>query len=368
VREKIVRKKYFTPEDPALPMSYPGFVLRTLLQDGYRLDDLIEGTGLKEKQLNDPNFRCGFQPLRRLLSNCIAQTADPHLGARLALRFQPNFIGLPSYTAMNAANFEDGLEVLSKFFYLNFPAFELSILKKTSCLKTGEAALRLRSKFPFHEIEYFGFSSAIVAINGLLKVMLQADEVATRAEMTVKRPENFAQIEAELGFRFGFDASENKIIFPANLMGRQLPGSDPLNHARLLGLCEHLAEEMSFETTPVAQVLAILEDKSSLSASLSDVAAELGYSERGLRRQLARSGTSYLNLVNQVRERRARSLLANSTTPIKAIADALGFGSPSNFARSFKRWTGVSPKAFRDRVQTLPPSEAGRKRISSGRK
>jgi len=344
-------RKVFTPDDPALPMNYPGFVFRKLREKGYPADTLLAETGLEEKLLSDPHFRCGFQPLRRLFLNALEQSGDPHLGVRLALQFQPTYIGLPAYAAMNAARFKDGLGVLAKFFFLNFPAFEFRLVEADAGLQAGEAAVRLRSKFPFEDIAYFGISSAIVAINGLLKAMLQADQVATRAEMTIDTPEGWICMEATIGFPIRFGATENQIIFSKALLDRPLPGADPINHARLLGLCEQFAEEMAFETTPVTQVMAILESAPTFTVSLSDVASELGYSERGLRRQLDRSGTSYRKLLDQVREQRARTLLSGSTQPIKTIAGALGFDSSSNFARSFKRWTGLTPKAFREQAQ-----------------
>ena len=359
IENPSMARKVFTPDDPALPMNYPGFVFRTLREEGYSADALLAETGLDEAHLSDPHFRCGFRPLRRLFLNAIERTGDPDLGVMLALKFQPTYIGLPAYTAMNAGRFADGLDVLKSYFFLNFPAFEIRVVEDHFSLEAGEAAIRLRSKFPFEDLEYFGFGSAIVAINGLLKAMLQADRAATRAEMTVGRPENWPAIEARIGFPFRFEASENQIIFPEALLDRPLPGADPINHARLLGLCEQFAAEMAFVTTPVTQVLAILDGAPSLTVSLSDVAAELGYSERGLRRKLAQSGSSYRKLVDQVRERRARTLLSGSLQPIKAIAGALGFESSSNFARSFKRWTGLTPKAFRD--QALAQDDAGRK-------
>jgi len=177
--------------------------------------------------------------------------------------------------------------------------------------------------------------------------------------MTVGRPETWPAIEPRIGFSVRFAAAENRIVFPEALLDRPLPGADPINHARLLGLCEQFAREMAFETTPVTRMMAFLEGAPSLTVSLSDVAAELGYSERGLRRQLERSGTSYRKLVDQVREQRARALLSGSKQPIKSIAGTLGFESSSNFARSFKRWTGLTPKAFRD--QSLARDDAGRK-------
>jgi len=352
-------RKVFTPDDPALPMNYPGFVFRTLREEGYPADTLLAGTGLEEARFSDPHFRCGFQPLRRLFLNAIEQTGDLHLGVKLGQLFQPTYIGVPSYTAMNAARFKDGIDVLTRFFFLNFPAFEVRLIEIDPSLPAGHAAVRLRSKFPFEDIAYFGFSSAIVALNGLFKAMLQSERVATRADMAVNTPEGRICLEATIGFPIRFDAAENQIIFPAVLLDRPLPGADPINHTRLLGLCEQFAEEMAFETTPVTQVMAILESAPFLTVSLSDVAAELGYSERSLRRLLDRSGTSYRKLVDQVREQRARNLLSGGTQPIKAIAGALGFESPSNFARSFKRWTGLTPKAFRE--QTQRQDEAGRK-------
>lgn len=354
-----MQRKSFTPDDPALPMNYPGFVFRTLREDGLVADELLAGTGLDEAHLSDPHFRCGFRPLRRLFLNAIERTGDPDLGIMLALRFQPTYIGLPAYTAMNAGRFADGLDALTRFFFLNFPAFEFRLEQADSSPQAGDAAIRLRSRFPFEDIEYFAFGSAIVAINGLLKAMLQADHAATRAEMTVGRPETWPAIGSRIGFPFRFESSENRIIFPQALLDRPLPGADPINHARLLGLCEQFAEEMAFETTPVTQVMAILEGVPSLTVSVSDVAAEMGYSERGLRRQLARSGTSYRKLVDRVREQRARRLLSGSVQPVKAIAGALGFESSSNFARSFKRWTGLTPKAFREQAQHR--EDAGRR-------
>ncbi len=350
MERRSVVNKVFTPADPALPMNYPGFVFRTLLEDGYPEEALLAGTGLAAEQLGDPHFRCGFQPLRRLLRNAIDRTGDPDLGIRLAQKFQPTYIGLPSYAAMNAACFADGLAVLTRFFFLYFPAFEFSVSSQQPGLDPDETAIRLRSKFPFEDIEYFGLSSAIVAINGLLKAMLRAETVATRAELTVQRPAQVAEIAAGLGFEFRFEAAENRIVFPAELLDRPLPGSDPLNHARLLGLCEQFAQEMTFGETPVTQVIAVLEGTPSLAASLSDTATALGYSERNLRRQLDQSGTLYRKLVEQMREQRARALLSGTTQPIKAIAGATGFESSSNFARSFKRWTGLTPKAYRDKA------------------
>ncbi|MEL7515167.1 MAG: AraC family transcriptional regulator ligand-binding domain-containing protein [Pseudomonadota bacterium] len=351
--------KTFTPDDPVIPMSYPGFVFRVLRRQGYPADALLSKTGLVEENLESSEFRTIFKPIQRLFENALSTTQNPHLGITIALRFEPANIGLPAHTAMNAPSFGAGLDVLARFLPLNFPSLDIAVVSDRSDLTEDEAAICLRSKFPYGDIEYFMFSSALVAINSLLNAMRKQEHTLSRAQAMVSRPEGWSDVDHQLNCPVTFDETENLLVFPRFLLDEPLPGSDPINHARLLMLCEQLAATAAYEATPVTQVMAILEAHPNLTLQLSDVAMELGYSERSLRRQLDRSGTSYRRLMDQVRETRARALLSGSTQPIKSIAGALGFESSSNFARSFKRWTGLTPKAFRDRAEVQ--DDAGRK-------
>ena len=353
-----MNNKTFTLDDPALPMNYPGFVFRTLCSEGHDAKTLLAGTGLSEEHLHDPKFRTGFAPLRQFLLNAIVATDDHHLGVRLGWRFEPNYIGLPAYAAMNAKSFEDALVFLTRFFFLSFPAIDFSFPDTEAGLGMSEAAVRLRPKFPFDDITYFGTSSALIGCNGLFKSVLRAEQVTSRGEMTIRKPEGWEEIAGDIGFPIRFEASENRLIFPSELLTQPLPGADPINHQRLLELCEKFAADAEYETTLASRVLTFLETDGNLGASLSIVAAKLGYSERGLRRQLERTGTSFRTLSDQVRERRARELLLHTSRSVQDIAYELGYEAPSNFARSFKRWTDSSPKEFRD---------ACRARIERGR-
>lgn len=58
-------------------------------------------------------------------------------------------------------------------------------------------------------------------------------------------------------------------------------------------------------------------------------------------------GLSVMNYVNKVRVERACSLLLNSELPIERIALESGFNSRQNFAYTFKRITGMTPRKYR---------------------
>ncbi len=78
-------------------------------------------------------------------------------------------------------------------------------------------------------------------------------------------------------------------------------------------------------------------------------AAELGLSERTLRRRLAESGTSFSALADEMLRERARALVADAPRSITDIALELGFSDASAFSHAFRRWHGCSPRDLRAR-------------------
>ncbi|MDX2272730.1 MAG: AraC family transcriptional regulator ligand-binding domain-containing protein [Cyanobacteriota bacterium] len=348
-------QKHFAADDPAIPMNYLGFVFRTLGKDGYEVEALLAGTGLTAEQLEDPNFCCDFWSHRRFYKNAIALTNDPHLGAKLAQQFETNYIGLPAYAAMNAVCLGDALKVLNRFLFLTFPAIEFTFRDEEVKSQTGEVAIRLRLKLEFGDIAYFVLCTSLVICDGILRQILRAPQAVSHAELTISEPEGWVDAASFLNFPVRFNALEHHLFFPADLLHQPLPGADPINHKRLVGLCEQFAAEASFETTVDIQVVTFLKARHNLGVSMSEVAAALGYSERSLRRQLERCGVSFRKLVDQVRETRARWMLANTSKTVEAIAYELGFNTSSNFARSFKRWLGVTPGEFRDGQRARRP-------------
>ena len=77
------------------------------------------------------------------------------------------------------------------------------------------------------------------------------------------------------------------------------------------------------------------------------VADALALSGRTLRRQLGKLGTSYRQLLDQVRSDLAQQYLANSSLSVEQVALLLGYTETTNFRRAFKRWLGVSPRDYR---------------------
>lgn len=81
--------------------------------------------------------------------------------------------------------------------------------------------------------------------------------------------------------------------------------------------------------------------------TLPRLAARLGISGRTLQRRLAESGLAYQDLVEEVRRDLADRLLRRTSYSLAEVAFLTGFAEQSTFSRAFKRWRGVTPRAFR---------------------
>ena len=82
------------------------------------------------------------------------------------------------------------------------------------------------------------------------------------------------------------------------------------------------------------------------------LAGRLALSERTLRRRLAEAGTTYRNLLDRARHRRAVALLRAGEKSVTEVTLLIGFGDVTSFTRAFRRWTGEAPRNLRPKRRT----------------
>lgn len=80
------------------------------------------------------------------------------------------------------------------------------------------------------------------------------------------------------------------------------------------------------------------------------VAQPFNVSPRHLRRKLSEACTTYEKLLDEVRMELAIKLIQENRLNLGRIAFELGFLDPSSFTRAFRRWTSMSPTAFREQT------------------
>jgi AraC-like DNA-binding protein len=82
---------------------------------------------------------------------------------------------------------------------------------------------------------------------------------------------------------------------------------------------------------------------------LSTIARATGTSTRTLRRKLSDLGTSFHEELDKLRYELASQELRTGQASMTEVAERLGFTSTRTFQRAFRRWTGLTPSAYRQR-------------------
>jgi AraC-like DNA-binding protein len=99
-------------------------------------------------------------------------------------------------------------------------------------------------------------------------------------------------------------------------------------------------------------------------ADMKLAAQALGLSVRSLRRRLADEGKAYNDVACEAFAIVAKQLLRNRRRCIKEAAHEMGFADASTFHRAFRRWTGTTPRAYREAL--LENEERGQPRRVAG--
>jgi AraC-like DNA-binding protein len=111
---------------------------------------------------------------------------------------------------------------------------------------------------------------------------------------------------------------------------------------------DELLARLAADTTARGRVEeAILQILHTGHVAMTAVAARLGWSRDTLYRRLEAEGVTFTHVLDELRHRLALAYVRGGKVSVNETAYLLGFADPASFSRAFKRWTGLSPRAFR---------------------
>lgn len=302
---------------------------------------LLEGTGLVESQLEDPQVRVSPAAMWSLLQRALALTNEPALGFYLGLQLKLSSHGSVGFAAMTAATLRDALLVAERYLTLRAPFLTLHLT-----VEDEHATLTLGDSFPDVALRTFVTEALFTALVQMAHSLL-GRSVGGLFELAYAEPAYFPGFSHLWGGPARFDRNESRLLFPKGLLDEPLRMADAVAARQAVAECERELATLHQTSSLLASVRSQLGEDPRGFPSLTELAHKRHVSPRTLKRRLAEQHTSYQRLLDELRRDRALKLLEVKSHTIEEIAVRLGYSDAANFNRAFRRWLGVSPSRWR---------------------
>ena len=278
---------------------------------------------------------------RRLLEKAAALLDDPLLGLHLGRSITPAHFGVIGYVLLACGNLGAALQRLQQYQRLVYDVNPMRYRfdRNAVVLEWGVEQGR-----PGALADETAIAALVQMARDLTGKSFPPDEVC----FVNAAPASLKPYRDYFGCPVKFDQPQTVVRFALRWLALPLRQPD----AALLALLQRQADALLGELPDgddieqaVCRCIAGLSREGE--PTLERVAAALHTTPRTLHRRLERQGCNFRGLRERTRQRLAEDYLRDPRLRLAEIAQLLGFSEQSAFSRSFRRWTGQSPNAWR---------------------
>jgi AraC-like DNA-binding protein len=296
--------------------------------------EAMASAGLDTGGLDSLENRIPFVALGRLLYACAAKTVCPQFALLLGLRARLSYLGLPGQLARHSPTLGAALRTFAVYQHLNSQGMVTFLLEKDGVATLGSVVYQKGTE---HVDQIY--DANVAAAFGVMRELCGAHWRPERVLFSHSKPTDSGPYRRAFQAPCRFNAEQTALEFPAVLLDQRLSGADP-EQFRILEAQAHARTDYDvvFRLRSSLRILLLAQ-----AASGDQVAKLLSMHRRTLNRRLKAEGTTFRELLDEVRFEAACQLLDTARTPITDIASSLGYAETSAFSRAFRRWSGGTP-------------------------
>jgi AraC-like DNA-binding protein len=314
---------------------------------GIAPDPLLRQARLTLHQINNPRTAITVRDQIDFLNIVAASLEDDFLGFHLAQAVDLRDLGLLYYVLASSDMLIEALHRAARYSSIVNEGISLkcddgkSVRISFHCV--GEARHLDR-----HQIEC-SMAALVRMCRELTGLELKPDRVRLMRQRARHR-----EFEKFFGGDIEFGAAADEFMFSGNLRRLPLVKADPYLNRLMLAYCEEAISRRprprgSFRSSVENAVIPLLPHGK---ARASEIARQLGLSQRTFARRLSQEGLTFSKLLENLRADLARRHLADPDVAMSQIAWFLGYRDVGAFSHAFKRWTGKTPGQARAELQT----------------
>jgi AraC-like DNA-binding protein len=277
---------------------------------------------------------------------------DSAFGLHLAAQIDPRDVGLYFYAGSAARDLGEALSLFSRYCRIVNEAFRQKVTQGSDGVAIESEFVGLPKYAARHNMEF-----VVAGIRTALRTITGRSVTPAKVAFAHSRNSDVREFERFFGCPVEFGAANNLYLLSNDALSLPLITADPKLLRVLRPYCDAAAKERNAKPGTLRSAVEAEAEKllPHGKAKAENVAKTLALSLRTLARRLAEEGTTYGEVVDQLRKSLAIQYLKDPGMSLEQIAWLLGYEGSTSFNHAFRRWTGRSPSADRNRKRLHLP-------------
>lgn len=298
-------------------------------------DAIIRGQGVNPSTIGNYDSFMRYSKIGHLLGAAAEQLDCPDFGLRLGQSQDIHFLGPIAVLLRHSESVGHALEGVCRYLYVCAPP-DIAHLRRGPHRTAFTYSIALR--YVAHRDQMIEKSLAVTM--SAFRLLLGSDFVPLKVTMEHQRISPPEIYQGLFGCPVEFGCDENAVIFPTSALSKAIAGRDTAALAMANSYLALATPEFSLLDNVKETTHRLLKINR---ANLVAVAEVLNIHPRVLQRNLAIVGTTFEQILDDLRRELSQQLAASGMR-VMQIATMLGYSEQSSYARACQRWHGLSPR------------------------
>jgi AraC-like DNA-binding protein len=316
-----------------------------MAEQGLPGDPVLRGTGIGLADVDDPKSKTSIGQYLVACRNAVKLSADPATPFLVGRKMHLSAYGMYGYALMCSLTLRDFFNEGVKYHKLATPTVAIGWREESNAAIWSFP--HLTSPELSADLHGFLIEQQLVQHATHLKDVAGPACRPVRATLSFPAPPHVGLYERFLGCPVFFNADSCELHFDAQILDKPTQLAHKLTSTLMQDTCERLIGQARTSVGLTGQIYQILMVNPGQLPAMDQIAQMLRMNERTLRRKLGAEGTSFGDIVDNVRTSLATEYLRTTKMTIEDIASLVGFSDAANFRRAFRRWTGRAPRDLR---------------------
>lgn len=335
----------------SIPISYAHLLLEIMVEKGFSASEILHLSKIPVTLLKQLDARITPMQWSKLAWVSLTLAKDLGLGYEYGLKLRLTAHGPMGYALMSSSSLRNAIELATQFFNMRLKDYKIDFYEENK-----KSIINIQQTHPIVSqhpeqaeiLRRFFYECLMIGVVQTAQTLAEHDLSNVELQVDWSEPIYHQDFLSQLP-KVRFNQEKNQICYSSETIDLPTKMADQSAFLSALAQCE--AEQIRFSAqiqdiaSRVRAELVLIPHKGY--PSLDSIAQRLHMSNRTLRRHLNEIGVTYLNLLDEVKYKEAATLLLKSDMEIQGIALYLGYIQPANFARAFKKWSGMSPINYR---------------------